>query len=138
MNRLIGAGLLAGLILNVGEGLLHGVIFADASTEAMRNLGREMIASNSGMTQLILVTFVQGFLGMVLYAAVLPKWPPGIGTAIRIGLVLWVLSAVYSAIYLTAGFPGLIPADLAWGPVAWELVLYPLAIVAGSLLYKER
>ncbi len=137
-GRLIAAGLLAGLVLNIGEGLLHGVIFADASAEAMRTLAREMIASSSGMAQLILVTFAQGFLGVLIYAAVQLKWGTGLGTAIRVGLVLWLFSAVYSAIYLTAGFTGLIPDALAWGPVAWEVVLYPLAIVAGSLVYKEK
>ena len=137
-KRLIGAGLLAGLVLNIGEALLHGVIFADASTEAMRSLGREMIASGSGMAQLVLVTFAQGFVGMLIYGAVQPKWNAGLGTAIRVGLILWLLSAVYSAIYLTAGFPGLISDALAWGPVGWEVVLYPLAIVAGSLIYKEK
>jgi hypothetical protein len=137
-KRLIGAGLLAGLVLNIGEGLLHGVIYADASTEAMRNLGREMIASAFGMTQLVLVTFAQGFLGMVIYAAVQPKWGAGLGTAVRVGLALWLLSAVYSAIYLTAGFPGLIPDALAWGVARREAFLYPLAIAAGSLVFKEK
>ena len=97
-----------------------------------------MIASGSGMAQLVLVTFAQGFVGMLIYGAVQPKWNAGLGTAIRVGLILWLLSAVYSAIYLTAGFPGLISDALAWGPVAWEVVLYPLAIVAGSLIYKEK
>jgi hypothetical protein len=86
----------------------------------------------------VLITFVQGLAGMLLYAAVQPRWKAGMGTAIRVGLILWMLSAVYSAIYLSAGFSGLIPLGVAWGPVAWELVLYPLAVTAGSFIYKER
>jgi hypothetical protein len=137
-KRVVLAGLLAGLVLNIGEAVLHGVVFADATAAAMKSLGHEIAGSGSDTAQLVLMTFIQGLLGMLLYAAVQPRWPAGIGTAIRVGLVLWVLSAVYSAIYLGAGFAGLMPLGIAWGPVAWELVLYPLAIAAGSFIHKER
>ena len=136
-NRLILSGLLAGLILNVGEAVLHGVVFADATAAALRNLGHEIAGSGTDTAQLIVVTFVQGLVGMLLYYAVLPRWQAGIGTAIRVGLIAWVLSAVYSGVYLAAGFAGLFPASIAWGPVVFELVLYPLAFVAGALIYKE-
>ena len=137
-GRVIAAGLLAGLVLNIGEAALHGALFADATAAAMKNLGHEIVGSGSDTAQLVLITFVQGLVGLLLYAAVQPRWPAGIGTAIRVGLVLWVLSAVYSAIYLRAGFAGLMPVGVVWGPVAWELILYPLAISVGSLVHKER
>ena len=137
-GRLIAAGLLAGLVLNMGEAALHGAVFADSTAAAMKALGRDIVASGSDTAQLVAITFVQGLLGMLLYAAVQPRWKPGAGTAARIGLILWILSAVYSAVYLSAGLAGLLPLDVAWGPVAYELILYPLAFVAGSLVYKER
>lgn len=134
-RRVILAGLLAGLILNVGEAALHGALFADATATAMKNLGHEIVGSRFNTAQLVMITFVQGLVGMLLYAVVQPRWAAGIGTAIRVGLILWVLSAVYSAIYLGAGFAGLMPVGVVWGPVAWELILYPLAISAGSLVH---
>ena len=137
-GRVIAAGLLAGLVLNIGEAALHGALFADATAAAMKNLGHEIVGSGSDTAQLVLITFVQGLVGLLLYAAVQPRWKAGMGTAIRVGLILWMLSAVYSAIYLSAGFSGLIPLGVTWGPVAWELVLYPLAVTAGSFIYKER
>ena len=138
IGRAIAAGLLAGLVLNIGEAALHGALFADATAAAMKNLGHETAASGSNTVQLVLITFVQGLAGMWLYAAVQPGWKAGIATAIGVGLVLWVLSAVYSAIYLRAGFAGLMPAGVVWGPVAWELMLYPIAIAAGTFVHKER
>ena len=135
--RVILAGILAGLVLNIGEALLHGVIFADAAETAMKNLGHEIAGSGLDTAHLVVITFIQGLLGMLLYSAVQPRWQSGLGTAIRVGLVMWVLSAVYSCIYLTSGFAGLIPRHLAWGPVAVELLLYPLAIIAGSLVIKD-
>ena len=137
-GRVIAAGLLAGLALNMGEAALHGALFADATAAAMKNLGQETVVRGADTAQLVLITFVQGLAGMLLYAAVQPGWKPGIATAIRVGLVLWALSAVYSAIYIRAGFAGLMPVGVVWGPVAWELMLYPVAIAAGTLVYRGR
>lgn len=136
-GRLLLAGLLAGLILNIGEAVLHGVIYAEAAATVMKNLGHEITDSGLDTAQLVGITFVQGLLGMLLYYAVQPRWKPGIWTAICVGLIAWVLSSVYSGVYLSAGFAGLIPADITWGPVVWELFLYPLAIITGALIYKE-
>ena len=35
-----------------------------------------------------------------------------------------------------AGFPTLLPADVVWWPVAWDLVEYPLAVFIGALVYR--
>ena len=137
-GRLVLAGLLAGLILNIGEALLHGLIYAEATAGVMKSLGHEITGSGMDTAQLVGITFVQGLLGMLLYHAVRPRWKAGIWTAIRVGLIMWVLSAVYSGVYLNAGFAGLIPVNIAWGPVAWELFLYPLAIITGALSYREH
>ena len=137
-GRIIATGLLAGLVLNVGEAALHGVLYADATAAAMKALGHEIVFSGTDTAQLVLITFVQGLVGMLLYVLVQPGWKAGMGTAIRVGILLWVLSGVYSAIYLRAGFAGLMPAGVVWGPVAWELLLYPVAIAAGAIAQKER
>jgi hypothetical protein len=136
--RLILAGLLAGLILNIGEALLHGFIYADATTRAMHDLGHEISGSATDTALLIGITFAQGLLCMWLYHALQPHWRAGPATAIRVGLIAWVLSGVYSGVYLAAGFAGLFPASITWGPVIYEFLLYPIAIVAGSLVYKPR
>ena len=44
---------------------------------------------------------------------------------------------MYAALYLHAGFAGIFPAGLVWTPVAWELVEFPLAAVAGGAVYRE-
>lgn len=137
IGRLLGAGLLAGLVLNIGEAVLHGVLYADATAAAMRSLGHEISGAGADTAKLVGITFVQGVLGMLIYAGVAPRWGAGPATAVRVGLVLWVLSGVYSAVYLTSGFAGLLPPSLLWQPVAWELVLYPLALIAGAALYRE-
>jgi hypothetical protein len=130
-GRVIAGGLLAGLILNIGEAVLHGVLLSGQTATALTTLGRDPSGSTTGLIMLVLVTFLQGVTGVWLHVAT--KLP-----SVVIGLALWFLSAAYSATYVYAGFPGLLPDEVVWWPVAWELVEYPLAIVVGSLLVKEK
>jgi hypothetical protein len=136
-RRIVLAGLLAGLVLNVGEALVHGVALAQPTADAMQALGRDGVGSAAGLTMLVGITFVQALLGMLLYAAVLPRWQPGTFTAIRVGLILWTLSAVYAAVYLYAGLPGVFPNDIVWWPVAAGLIEYPVAIRVGAFVYGK-
>ena len=129
------SGLVAGLVLNIGVGALLAGVIAEQSAAAMTALGKDIASSPTGMIWLVTITFLQGLIGMWLYATSTER---GRGRAIAIGLVLWLLSGVYSAIYFFAGYPGLLPNDVVWIPVAWELVQYPLAMVIGAMAYKEK
>jgi len=133
--RVIAGGLLAGLILNIGEGVLHGVLLAAPTAEAMQVLGKNAAGGALGLTLLVLITFVQGLVGMWLYAAISPSRA---FATVTIGSALWLLSVAYSAIYLYAGFPGVFPDGVVWWPVAWGWAEYPLAMIAGASVYKEK
>ena len=135
-TRVLVAGLLAGLVLNVGEAVLHGVLLADATAAAMTALGRPATGSNAGLGSLIGITFVQGVLGMGLVALLMLRGATRLVAAALAGLALWASSSVYSAVYLSAGLPNVMPADVVWYPVGWQLVEYPLAIFIGALAYK--
>ena len=128
------AGLLAGLVLNIGEGALHGAVIADASAQAMTALGKDVYGSAAGVTALILITFAQGVVGVALWASMKER---SRGTAVMVGLALWMLSGLYSAIYFWAGYPKLLPDGVVWIPAAWELVQYPLAMVVGTAVYRD-
>jgi hypothetical protein len=130
-KRIVLGGLMAGLVLNIGEALLHGTLLSDRTAAAMTTLGRDSVGTPLGLTLLVAATFAQGLVGMWLHAVT--REP-----AILIGLALWFLSALYSATYFYAGFPGLIPDDVVWWPVAWEIVQYPLAMLAGAAVYKGK
>jgi len=138
VTRVILGGLLAGLVLNVGEAALHGVVLADATAAAMTALGRAATGSNAGLASLIGITFLQGVLGVMLVALLISRGATRPVGAVLAGLALWMSSGVYSAVYIGAGLPNVMPADVVWWPVAWELVEYPLAIFIGALAYKPR
>lgn len=130
-GRVIAGGLLAGLVLNIGEAMLHGFVLADQTAAAMTALAKDVTGTPLGLGLLVAVTFAQGLAGMWLYAAT--RRSP-----VLIGLALWLLSGVYSATYFFAGFPGLIPDGLLWWPVAWEVIQYPLAMLAGAAVCREK
>ena len=137
LPRVLLAGLLAGLLLNIGEAVLHGVVLAPATADAMTALDRDGASSAAGLTLLIGITFLQGIIGLWLYALLAGRGVKRGRAAVVAGLALWVLSAVYAAIYFSAGFPRVMPEAVIWWPVAWALVEYPLAIFVGALILRK-
>jgi hypothetical protein len=114
-------------------------VLASATADAMTALGREPESSSAaGLALLIGITFVQGIIGLWLCALLLGRGVKRGRAAIVAGLAIWVLSAVYSAIYFGAGFPSVMPAGVVWWPVAWALVEYPLAIFVGALTLPKK
>ena len=136
-RRVIAGGLLAGLILNFGEAVLHGFLLADPTAAALGALGKGADSGALGLTLLVLITFVQGLVGMWLYAAVRGRSKSKTLAAVGVGTALWLLSVVYSAIYLYAGLPAVLPDGVVWWPVAWGWFEYPLAMIAGAAVYGE-
>jgi hypothetical protein len=136
-GRVILGGLLAGLVMNVGEAALHGGVLGEDAAALLKTYGIPMTANPTYLAALIGVTFVVGIAAVWLYAAIRPRFGPGPKTAIVAGLAVWVLAHLWSGVYLGAGFGGLIPPRLAWLPVVWGLVEAPLATLAGAWLYRE-
>ncbi len=137
IKRILLGGLVAGLILNIGEAALHAGVLADATVAAYKALGVTAVPNGAAMAQLVGMTFLQGIVGVLLYASLSACCKPSITLGVEVGLLLWFLSVVYGAVYLGAGYHGLLPANLIWIPVAWGLVEFPLAIAVGSRLYRK-
>jgi hypothetical protein len=123
--------------LNIGEAVLHGVVLAGPTAEAMAALGRTDAGSPATLTLLIGITFVQGIVGLWLYALLTGRGVTRGRAAVVAGLALWILSALYAAIYFGAGFPNVMPARVIWLPVVWEVVEFPLAIFVGALVVPQ-
>ena len=137
IGRLLLAALVVGLILNIGEGALHGAILAAATEAAYAVLNRSVAADPMNLLALVALTFAQGALMAWLYAALRPRLGSRWKAAAFVGLAGWLLCSVYAAVYLSSGFPGIFPWDLVWTPVAWQLFEYPLATLAGAAAYGE-
>jgi len=134
-GRVILGGLAAGIVINLSEWLLNGVVLKEQWAESMKALGK----SGEVTANQIIVWNIWGFLlgiGLVwLYAAIRPRFGPGAGTAVKAGLAVW----FFAHFLWTLGSwnMGLFPQNALMIGVAWELVQSILAAVVGGWLYKE-
>ena len=136
-GRVAAGGLVAGLVMNVGEAALHGGVLATDTENLYAGLKVAMIADPLNLATLIVATFLVGIAAVWLYAAIRPRYGAGPKTAIYAGLAVWVFVHLFAGAYLGAGFAGIITPKLAWLPVGWGLVEAPLATLAGAWVYRE-
>jgi hypothetical protein len=136
-SRVLLGGLLAGLVMNVGEAALHGGVLGADAQALFTRYQLDSTPSPVPIVSLIVMTFVLGIASVWLYAAIRPRYGAGAGTAIIAGVAVWVMAHLWSGVYLGMGFMGLIPPKLAYLPVAWGLGEAVLGALAGAWLYKE-
>jgi hypothetical protein len=134
MGRVIAGGLLAGFVINLGEFVLNGFILEKDWEAAMRSLGKEPIGMQA-VAVFLALGFLLGITAVWIYAAVRPRLGAGPKTAICIGLIVWVLTSLFTTL---GQLPtGIFPNRLLIIPLVWGLVELPLGTVAGSWLYRE-
>jgi len=137
-KRVLLGGLLAGLVMNISEAALHGGMLGQDGVELFKSYGVAATPQPWQLISLVSMTFMLGLASVWLYAAIRPRYGAGPKTAIQAGLAVWLLAHLWSGVYIGAGFTGLIPAKLAWLPVAWGIIEAPLSTFAGAALYKEN
>ena len=134
LGRVLLGGIVAGLVLNIGEWVLNGIVLA----KDMQDFFKKCNLPEPGSSFLVIavgITFVLGIVIVLGYAAIRSRFGPGPKTAIIAALFAWF--GVY--LYQNAiGFGlGIIPIRLLVIALAWGLVEYILATLAGAALYKE-
>ena len=134
LGRVILGGLLAGLIINIGETVLNLVVIASEQDEWLKSRNMPPIA-NSSIGVWVVLSFILGIFAVWIYAAIRPRFGPGVGTAIKAGLVTFFLANCYLTLGLTG--MGLFPTNLTLVTLAWALVEVLVATVAGAWAYTE-
>ena len=132
--RVFRGGLLAGLIINIGEFILNEPILADDFAEVMASMNKEPPGSGAIMV-FVMMSFALGIFAVWLYAAIRPRFGPGAKTAACAGLIVWGLAWLFPNIgFMAMDF---FPMKLILIGTVWGLVEVTLATVAGAWLYKE-
>ena len=133
-GRVIGGGLLAGLVMNVLEAVF-GVVTAAQWEAAM---GPEKLAAMqkpAAMMAHLVWSFVLGIVMVWLYAAIRPRFGPGPRTAVIAGVVVWLLAHVtISLAFATFDFA---PDSLMAISAVWGLVESVAGALVGAWIYKE-
>jgi len=133
-GRVLLGGLVAGLVINIGEFLLNGVVLhsqmeADFKRMNLTPPGNGFVAVAVGLT------FVFGIVAVLLYAMIRSRLGPGPKTAIVTALILWFCICAYSGtinMILLA-----IPENIILVVIPWCLVEYIVGTLVGAALYKE-
>jgi MFS family permease len=131
--RVILGGLVAGLIINISESVLNGVVLAKDMDAAVKALGREM--GGTQLTMFITWGFLVGIFAVWLYAAIRPRYGAGPKTAIMAGLAVWCLGYLLAAV--TPAALTLFPTNLMIIGLVVGLVEVILGTLAGAWIYSE-
>ncbi len=134
LGRAILGGLVAGLVMNIGETVLNVVILGK-QMEAYMTEHKFPQMTGSAIGVAIAMTFVLGVVMIVGYAAIRSRFGAGPKTAIIAALFAWFGAVVYPNV-IGAAF-GFIPTNVLLMLLGWEIVEYSIAAVAGAWLYKE-
>ena len=134
LGRVVLGGLLAGLVLNIGEVLLNDLVLG-TQMKAFITEHRFAEPGTNFMIVAVVLTFLMGIVLVLGYAMIRSRLGPGPKTAVIAGLFAWFGVYFYSGIIngMLAGFSAGTMATI----VVWGLVQYALAGIAGAWLYKE-
>src|SRR5437899_474471 len=132
--RVILGGLVAGLVLNVIDFVMYGMVLKADFDNALHALGRPLV-SNSMIVVFVGLDFLFGIFLVWLYAAIRPRFGAGPKTAAIAGVAYWVLFGLLNTL---SQMPlGLFPQNLAITMTAVTLVEAILATLVGAKLNTE-
>lgn len=135
-NKVVVGGLLAGVIIFVGDFLMTSTLVA-SDMQAMataRNLDLAALESAGSLVQWIIVDLLFGLVAVWTYAAIRPRFGPGPKTAAIAGTLIWltVTLSVYSFVVM-----GMFPMALFVKTSIVMIVVMNLATIVGAWPYAE-
>ena len=134
LARVILGGIIAGTIINISEWVLHDVVMREEFRSHFGSLGRTNPEDVASVVWWNVWGYILGFTAVWLYAAIRPRYGPGVATALRAGFAAWILSCVLMTITMAnlRLFPFMPMAFL------WSLFGDLIGTVAGAAVYKEE
>ena len=133
-GRVLLGGLVAGVILNIGEWVLNGMVLHKEMEDFFKKCGFPQPGTNF-LVIAVAITFVLGIVIILGYAAIRSRFGAGPKTAIIAALFAWFGVYLYQNVI---GFGlGIVTMRMLVIALVWGLVEYILAALAGAALYKE-
>jgi hypothetical protein len=134
VGKVILGGLVAGVVLNIGEFLLNGVLLAKDMEADLQRLNLTP-PGNTFIVRAVGTTFLLGIGLVYLYAAIRPRFGAGVKTAIYAGLIAWFFVYLYAGYIYTA--LGMVSTKLFLIGLVWGVIEYAAGAIAGAWVYKE-
>ena len=133
-TRVILGGLVAGLIINIFEYVLNGVVLAKDMEAAITALGRQM--GGGALLMFSVWGILVGIFAVWLYAAIRPRYGAGPTTALCAGAAVWGLGYLLASVTPIALH--LFPRHIMAIGLAVGLVEVIAGTLAGAWLYREE
>ena len=95
-EKVVVGGLAAGLVMNVIDFAIDGYLLADRMKGEMDKLNPALMQGmTSGTTTagFVGINLLMGIVLVFVYAAIRPRFGAGVGTAVKAGLIMWVIGA---------------------------------------------
>ena len=133
-GRVLLGGIVAGVISDIFEYVLNGIVLRDQWNTISTSHNLPMIGPNEIVVFNIL-GLVTGIAAVWAYAAMRPRFGAGPRTAVYAALLIWVVGYVIPNVFQTVS--GLVPLNMMLTIAVVGLVEIIVATVAGAYVYKE-
>jgi hypothetical protein len=138
LGRVVGGGLLAGLVMNVVDGVTNGALLGAMWQREGQALSPSLMATpgleTTSMAGWVVVDFLTGIALVWLYAAIRPRFGAGPRTALVAAFVTWLVGHLSFASY---AFNGLYSVQIVAAASAGALVGMLAGGLSGGWLYRE-
>ncbi len=134
VSRVLLGGLVAGLVIVIGEFILNGIVLGDEFVAARENAGLG-VPSVAELSVGVVITLVYGIVLIWIYAAIRPRFGPGPKTALIAALTFWCVAYLLFLSSISAN--GFVSVQFAVVSILWGLIEAPLAALAGAWIYSE-
>lgn len=135
VGRVLLGGLIAGLVIVVGEYALNGIVlFSELASQRERFGLGDPTAGELAVGAIITVLY--GVVLIWIYAAIRPRFGPGPRTALIAAATFWVIAYVLFLTSLWAS--SLVTMKFAVVSILWGVLEAPIAALIGSRVYSEK
>ena len=135
-TKVVAGGLLAGVVFNRIDFAINGFLMAEDFAANAARLGLDPATQSTPdvITTWVIIDFIFGLTVVAIYAAIRPRFGPGVKTAIIAAVLMWVPT---TALVLGFSKSGIFTMGI------WAKMLIPTLInacagsIAGAWAYKE-
>jgi hypothetical protein len=99
LQKVIVGGLIAGVVLNIVDSVLFGVVLKDQMAAAMTSINRPAM-TNAQIPWFVFLDFVAGIFLVWLYAAIRPRFGAGPATAAKAGVAGWFIGMLLVNLFM--------------------------------------
>ena len=136
-KKVLIGGIVAGVVMNAIDFVANMFILGErvkAATEAFKpGLADQMMQGPAIVTNIVM-DFVLGITLVWTYAAIRPRFGPGIRTATYAAVLFWILAGIFLSGYMHMG---IISSGLWWSFAFIGLVNFLVSAWAGAKFYTE-